>query len=74
MPGGPLKAPEKGPGTKTQAASVELTEGLRVLVAEDNLVNQQVAMGLLERWGCDVTVVPNGVEALESSREAASPT
>ncbi|MCJ7630196.1 MAG: response regulator, partial [Longimicrobiales bacterium] len=63
---GPAEGSEIGPGTRTQATSVELTEGLRVLVAEDNLVNQQVARGLLERWGCDVTVVPNGVEALES--------
>ena len=37
-----------------------------MLVAEDNLVNQQVAMGLLERWGCKVTVVENGIEALEA--------
>jgi len=36
------------------------------LVAEDNLVNQQVAVGLLERWGCEVAVVGNGIEALES--------
>ena len=47
-----------------------LTDGLQVLVAEDNLVNQQVAMGLLERWGCEVTVVANGVEALESLEES----
>jgi len=36
------------------------------MVAEDNLVNQQVAMGLLKRWGCEVTVVGNGIEALEA--------
>ena len=49
--------------------AVDLT-GVKVLVAEDNLVNQQVAMGLLERWGCDVTVVANGIEALESLEES----
>ena len=48
---------------------VDLT-GVRVLVAEDNLVNQQVAMGLLERWGCDVTVVANGIEALQSLEQS----
>ena len=58
--------PGKGDGEKAQAPSQELTEGLEVLVAEDNLVNQQVAMGLLRRWGCEVTVVSNGIEALEA--------
>jgi PAS domain S-box-containing protein len=42
----------------------EVTDGLEVLVAEDNVVNQQVAMGLLERWGCVVRIAENGVEAL----------
>jgi PAS domain S-box-containing protein len=57
-----------GPGEEEKAptTSQELTEGLEVLVAEDNLVNQQVAMGLLERWGCRVTVAGNGLEALEA--------
>ncbi len=45
------------------------TEGLYVMVAEDNLVNQQVAEGLLTRWGCEVRVVANGVEALEALEE-----
>ena len=30
------------------------------------MVNQQVAKGLLERWGCVVTVVANGIEALDA--------
>src|SRR5262249_23345085 len=37
----------------------------RVLVAEDNVVNQRVAAGLLTRRGHDVTVVNNGREALD---------
>ncbi|MEO8484473.1 MAG: response regulator, partial [Acidobacteriota bacterium] len=36
----------------------------RVLVAEDNLVNQRVVVGLLTKRGHDVTTVCNGREAL----------
>ncbi len=39
--------------------------GLNVLLVEDNLVNQTVAVNLLERAGCDVTVANNGKEAVE---------
>lgn len=39
-------------------------EGLRVLVVEDNRVNQFVARGLLEREGCLVEVAADGAEAL----------
>ena len=35
-----------------------------VLVAEDNSANQQVALGMLERIGCTVTLAANGLEAL----------
>jgi PAS domain S-box-containing protein len=37
---------------------------LRVLVAEDNAVNQQVAVGMLERGGHEATVAANGREVL----------
>ncbi len=63
------KAAGDGEEAPAPTTSQELTEGLEVLVAEDNLVNQQVAMGLLQRWGCEVRVAANGLEALEALEE-----
>jgi signal transduction histidine kinase/DNA-binding response OmpR family regulator len=39
--------------------------GLRVLVVEDNAVNQKVAVRFLERWSCRADVAGNGVEAIK---------
>ncbi|MEO0479694.1 MAG: ATP-binding protein [Planctomycetota bacterium] len=40
--------------------------GARVLLAEDNPVNQRVARGMLEMLGCPFTVVSDGQEALRA--------
>jgi signal transduction histidine kinase/CheY-like chemotaxis protein len=42
---------------------------MRVLVAEDNVVNQRVASGLLRKRGHDVTVVGDGRAAVEAIAE-----
>jgi len=47
----------------TPLSSTQL--GLRVLVAEDNMVNQRVALGLLKKAGHSVVVAGNGKEALD---------
>jgi len=47
------------------ALSNELT-GMRILLAEDNLINQQVATELLKRKGATMVVANNGQEALDA--------
>jgi len=55
-----------------QEAAPNLT-GIRVLLVEDNAVNQQIAVELLARGGAAVTVANNGSEAVEAITGAVQP-
>ena len=52
-----------GPGVPRPARR-DRFRGVRVLVAEDNPINQQVITLMLEGWGASVTVAPSGRDAL----------
>jgi signal transduction histidine kinase/CheY-like chemotaxis protein len=54
----PLSAPELDVQKPTQQAP-------RVLLVEDNAVNQMVAKGMLNKMGCVVVLANNGAEGLE---------
>ncbi len=49
------------PGRSATATDLS---GCKILLAEDNKTNQKVAMALLKKMGCTVTLAENGVEAL----------
>ncbi|MCB2017687.1 MAG: PAS domain S-box protein [Hydrogenophaga sp.] len=56
----------------THAIGSKPLEDLRVLVVEDNLLNQEVAQSLLEREGAKVCLAENGQVALERLSEQAT--
>jgi signal transduction histidine kinase/CheY-like chemotaxis protein len=53
---------------RTLEASPSISDGrhLRILLAEDNVVNQRVAVRVLEKRGHWVVIAENGVEALQA--------
>jgi len=53
---------ESAPSARASALAAPVHA--RVLLAEDNVVNQQVARAMLESIGCTVEIAHNGVEAL----------
>lgn len=60
----PVKAGQDGADAEPQAA-------LRVLVAEDHPVNQQVIRGLLGQVGIEVEIVEDGLEAVKATQARA---
>jgi signal transduction histidine kinase/CheY-like chemotaxis protein len=42
--------------------------GIRVLIAEDNQMNQQLIRHLMKQWGMDFLLVNNGIEAVDILR------
>ncbi len=61
--------PFKKPLTSALAAKNRLSLNGNILLVEDNPVNQEVARGFLEKFGCRVRLANNGQEAIEAASE-----
>lgn len=55
-------APPVAPVSHQNEASLD---GLRIIVAEDNPVNQRLAAAILAKFGCSSTIVPDGQSFLD---------
>jgi CheY-like chemotaxis protein len=52
-----------------KVADKEALRGMRILVAEDNKINQMIVRELLSSAGIEVTLADNGIKALEKLQE-----
>jgi signal transduction histidine kinase/CheY-like chemotaxis protein len=61
-------APAPAESPSAQPGAAKLPTALRILLVEDNTVNQMLAMGMLQKLGCAADLARDGEEALEKVR------
>ena len=64
-PCGSTEMNDSAPNITADKPDYSSLQGLCVLIAEDNLINQEVIQGMLNRVGITADVAPNGKRALE---------
>ena len=62
----PTRRQRVATGSSTSIPSRRASHPLRILLAEDNVVNQKLALRLLATMGYEADVVANGLEAVEA--------
>jgi PAS domain S-box-containing protein len=63
----PISQLDKVDDQALQASKDISIEGLRVLLVEDNKMNQFVAVQILKKWGLNVETAEHGIEAIEKA-------
>jgi PAS domain S-box-containing protein len=53
-------------GIEDESFDLAIGPEAQILLAEDNAVNQELAIAILTKWGHHVDVVPNGIAAIEA--------
>jgi CheY-like chemotaxis protein len=54
------------PALLTRHSIRESARGLNILLAEDNLIGQKLAVSLIQRMGHKVSIAQNGIQAIEA--------
>jgi CheY-like chemotaxis protein len=58
------------PPLQDQSEDYKLPESLKVLVAEDNPINQKLVRIILEQAGHEVVIAQNGIEAVQQATQS----
>lgn len=61
-----LRQEQDGEGKRQEVQSGKRLEGMRILLVEDNALNQEVAMQLLGREGAKVTIAGDGQQGVDA--------
>jgi CheY-like chemotaxis protein len=68
LPFRPVESPPRGePQSAFTSDEARTLQGARILLVEDNIVNQRVGVGLLAHLGCQVEVAVNGEEGVKKA-------
>lgn len=65
-----VSAVENQPKIRPGASETPAVRPIKILVAEDNLVNQRLVIGVLEKQGHEVHIASNGLEAVKMFQSA----
>ena len=66
----PAAAPEPQSVPKPATAAADTRRSLKILLAEDNPVNQKLVSRILEKHGHEIVIAPDGRKALEDLKSA----